>query len=713
MTTEMSSASRVRKDGSFFDTSRTLRFVILLLITAGMFFFLHNREIRVPMLELGTIASHYIVADVSFSFADEDATSAARQAALFDVGSVYYIEPEDILKRTIEFENSLLYDQSWRIMAPQSSFDEMCRANEILGRTLFEIRFSDARTIDRMHQAGLDVATFHEIAPIDLRQGICFPDKIWEFIRKKAFSEVTLQPAAVDFLFSFLREKIWFLRMDTNATRKMRRLLRLQVPIRYTTIPAGSRIIDSGEKVTSRHIAMLQAMKQVLTERRDLWHPRTITGSALLTAVMILTSFLFLRCYHPAILSSNTSLFLVVSLLMLCLFFAKICELFLLNMPCGLTDLIHYPLLIPFAAILLCILVSPGVSIFFSTLLGLLLHLCLAVEFQGFLLANLIVAFVCIFYTRTLRRRAEIVTICLRGWFAACSIIVALYFYDSFRWGASLFGDIGSSGVFMLLTAIIVVGLLPLFESAFRVLTDINLIEYMDPNQELLQRLMIEAPGTYQHSLLLGGIAEAAAQAIGGNGLFCRVATLYHDIGKISIAQYFTENQQAGMNIHQLLTPVESARVIISHVQEGVNLARRAGLPEAFIDIIREHHGTSLVYYFYHKQLEAVGHDASLVDEREFRYSGPKPRSKEAAIVMIADSFEAACRSVDEITEEILIRLVDQIVREKMEDGQFDECLLSFEELGLVKKALVRCLLSIGHFRIKYPAKPHPKPSSQ
>ncbi len=705
MTIETASASRIRKDGSFFDTSRTLRFVILLLITLGTFFFLHNREIRVPMLELGTIAPRYIVAEVSFSFADEEATAAARQAALFDIGNIYYIEPEDVLKRTIEFENSLLYDQLWRVEAPQSSFDEMCRANEILGRTLFEIRFGDSRTIERMKQAGLDVAKFYEIVPIDLRQGICFTDKIWDFIRQRAFSEVTLQPAAVDFLFSFLREKIWFLRVDSNATRKMRKLLRLQVPTRYTTIPAGSRIIDSGEKVTSRHITMLQAMKQVMAERRDLWHPRTILGSAILTCLLVLTSALFLRCYHPSILSSNSTLFLIVSIVLLCLFLAKLCELFLLNIPHGLTDLIHYPLLIPFAAILLCILVGPSISIFFSSMLGLLFNACLAFEFQGFLLANLIVSFICIFYTRTLRRRAEIVTICLRGWCTASAIIIALYFYDHSRWGVSLFGDIGSSGVFMLLTAIIVVGFLPFFESAFRVLTDINLMEYMNPNQELLQRLMMEAPGTYQHSLLLGSIAEAAAQAIGCNGLFCRVATLYHDIGKVSIAQYFTENQQTGMNIHQLLTPVESARVIISHVQEGVNLARRAGLPEAFIDIIREHHGTSLVYYFYHKQLEAVGHDASLVDEREFRYSGPKPRSKEAVIVMIADSFEAACRSIDEINEEILTRLIDQIVREKMEDGQFDECLLSFEELGLVKKALVRCLLSIGHFRIKYPAK--------
>ena len=705
MTIETASASRVRKDGSFFDTSRTLRILILLLVSLGVFFFFHNREIRVPVLELGTIAPRYVVAEVLFTFADDEATTAGRQAALFDVGNIYQIEPEDIQKRTMEFANALLNDQSWRVVALQSTFDEMCRANEKLEKALLEIKFSDAKTIERMRKGGLDTSKFYEIIPFDFRQGICFPDKIWDFIRKGTFSESSFQQGTIDFLISFLKEKIWLIRIDSNASRKMKKILRMQVPVRFTTIPAGSRIIDSGEKVTPRHVVMLQAMKQAMAEHRNLWHPRTIAGSLILTCVMLFTSILFFRCYYPAILASNTSSFLVVSLVLLCLFLAKTCELFFLQTPTGLADFIHYPLLIPFAAILLCILVNPSVAIFISAMLGILLNVCLVFEFQGFLLANLLVAFICIFYTRTLRRRAELVTVCLKGWVVACAIIVALSFYDNSRWGVSLLGDIGSSGVFMLLTAIIVVGLLPIFESAFRVLTDINLMEYMNPNQELLQRLMIEAPGTYQHSLLLGSIAEAAAQAIGCNGLFCRVATLYHDIGKVSIAQYFTENQQTGMNIHQLLTPVESARVITSHVSEGANLARRAGLPEAFVDIIREHHGTSLVYYFYHKQLESVGHDASLVDDREFRYAGPKPRSKEAAIVMIADSFEAACRSIDEINEEILTRLIDQIVREKVEDGQFDNCPLSFEELETVKKALVRCLLSIGHFRIKYPAK--------
>lgn len=705
MTIETTLAPRIRKEGRFFDTSATLRWLIVLIAAAGMFVFLHYREIRVPVLELGSIAPRYIVAEVSFSFPDDDATAASRHAAIYDIGKIFEIEPDAIIKRRMEFESSLISDQTWRVLAPHTTFDEMCRACEVLDQALLEVRFSDPRTIERIRNAGVDTSRYHEIVPIDLRQGIYFTDKIWEFIRKKAFSEEAFQPGTIDFLLSFLREKIWMLRVDSALTRKIKKQIRLQVPVRYTTVPAGSRIIDSGERVSSRHIAMLHAMKQAMAERRNLWHPRTLLGSLILTTLMITVAGLFFRNYYPTVLFSNTRLFLIVSIVLLSLFLAKLTETFVLQSPQGLSELIHYPLLIPFAAILLCILVHPSVAIFISALLGILFNVCLAFEFQGFLLTNMLVAFVVIFYTRTLRRRAELVTICLRGWLVACSIIIALYFYDHTRWGGSLLADIGSSGVFMLLTAIMVVGLLPLFEASFRVLTDINLMEYMNPNNELLRRLMVEAPGTYQHSILLGSIAEAAAQAIGGNGLFCRVATLYHDIGKVAVAQYFTENQQSGMNIHQLLTPTESARVIISHVQEGVNLARRAGLPEPFIDIIREHHGTSLVYYFYHKQLEAVGHDASLVDERDFRYTGPKPRSKEAAIVMIADSFEAACRSIDELNEEILVRLVDQIVREKVEDGQLDECLLSFEELGIVKQTMVKSLLSVGHFRIKYPAK--------
>jgi putative nucleotidyltransferase with HDIG domain len=236
-------------------------------------------------------------------------------------------------------------------------------------------------------------------------------------------------------------------------------------------------------------------------------------------------------------------------------------------------------------------------------------------------------------------------------------------------------------------------------------MTDVTLSEYMDPNNDLLRRLTIEAPGTYQHSIVVGNIAETAALSIGANGLFCRVATLYHDIGKMITPQYFTENQQGGVDVHQLLTPQESAEVIIAHVSEGVALARKAGLPEQFIDIIKEHHGTSLVYFFYRKQLEKVGGDKSKVNEADFRYAGPKPRSKEAAIIMIADTLEAASRSLDKINEESLTELASRLVREKIDDGQFTNCLLTLEELSLVTASLVKTLVAFGHSRIKYPSR--------
>jgi len=703
----------MQNGGRFFDNSRTLKGLILLLVSIFLFLFVHNQEVRLPMLELGTVAPQYVVAEVPFSFVDDEATETARYAVGLDIGKVLEIAPEEVLRRQIEFENTLVSDQWWRIVSPQVTFDEMWRACERLGRVLREIRFSDSRTIERMQQGGLDASYFHEIVPIDLRQGICFTDKIWEFIRRRAFSDLGFQPATVDFVINYFHDKIWMLQPDTLMAKKIKKSLRQQVSTRYTSVPAGMRIIESGEKVSPRHLSMLHAMKQALSERRNLWHPGTILGSALLTGIILMICGLFLRCHHPSILTSNSTLFLIGTIVLLGLVGAKILEVSLLRTTHdGIVELMHYPLLTPFAGILLCILIGPSVAIFFVAVLSVLFHACLSFDCQGVIFQNLFVGFTVIFFTRTLRRRTEIITICLKGWLTACAIIVSFYLYNQGQCGVTLLADIGSSGIFMLFTAIVVVGLLPLFESCFRILTDINLMEYMNPNHELLQRLMIEAPGTYQHSLLVGSISEAAAQAVGANGLFCRVATLYHDVGKIPTAQYFTENQQSGMNIHQLLTPAESARVIISHVQEGVNLARRAGLPEAFVDMIREHHGTSLVYYFYHKQLEAVDHDPSKIDEREFRYVGPKPRSKEAAILMIADSFEAACRSLDEVSEESLMRLIDQIVREKVDDGQFSECTMSFEELERVKKAMVRALMSIGHPRIKYPAKIRLKTSS-
>jgi len=310
---------------------------------------------------------------------------------------------------------------------------------------------------------------------------------------------------------------------------------------------------------------------------------------------------------------------------------------------------------------------------------------------------------VAILSTQSLRRRKEIFLVCSKSWLSAVVVILAIHMYDNTFWGWIVVYDIVSSALFMLLTMMLVFGLLPLLESAFHVMSDMTLMEYMDPNHELLKRLSFEAPGTYQHTLMVCNITESAAVSIKANGLFCRVASLYHDIGKMVTPHFFTENQEGEMNVHQLLTPLESAQTIMAHVSEGVAMARKAGLPEQFIDIIKQHHGTQLVYFFYRKALDQVNGDKSLVDESQFRYSGPKPRTKESAIIMIADSFEAASRSLEEINEKSLGILIDQIVREKADDGQLDDCLLTFEELSIVKKTMVQTLVAGLHTRIKYP----------
>ena len=425
-------------------------------------------------------------------------------------------------------------------------------------------------------------------------------------------------------------------------------------------------------------------------------------------------AIVYLRVMYPQIVHSNRKLFLLFVIVVLTMSFGKLAELFLLSSKNDLIEYVRFPLVAPFAAILLCSLMNTGIATFSSGFLVVVLTLSLVFDKAEFMLFNLYTAIVVILTTRSLKRRKEIFIVCAQAWLCSLALIFAIHCYSNTLWSVTLLFDILSTGLCMLLTAILVVGLLPLLESGFRIMTDVTLMEYMDPNNDLLRRLSIEAPGTYQHSVVVGNLTETAATAIGANGLFCRVATLYHDIGKMVTPQYFTENQQGNVNIHQLLTPQESAHVIIAHVSEGVALARKAGLPEQFIDIIKEHHGTTLAYYFYRKQLDLAGGDKNLVDEKEFRYAGPKPRSKESAIIMIADSLEAASRSLEKMSEEALNDLATRLIKEKAEDGQFDNCVLTFEELAVVKATLVKTLVAYGHARVKYPTREQkPLPQQQ
>jgi cyclic-di-AMP phosphodiesterase PgpH len=251
----------------------------------------------------------------------------------------------------------------------------------------------------------------------------------------------------------------------------------------------------------------------------------------------------------------------------------------------------------------------------------------------------------------------------------------------------------------------LILGILPSIEKLFDITTGMTLAELRDPKRPLLRQLQQRAAGTYNHSLQVATIAEAAAEAIEANSLLVYVGALYHDVGKINKPEYFVENQSGGPNKHEKLSPAMSLLVIIGHVKDGIELAREYRLPRSIIHFIESHHGTTLVEYFYHaarSRAEGID-DQEQVQEIEFRYPGPKPRTKEAAILMLSDAVESATRAMAEPNPGRIENLVRRLSRTRLEDGQFDQCDLTFRELRLIEDAIIARLCAIHHSRISYP----------
>ena len=277
-----------------------------------------------------------------------------------------------------------------------------------------------------------------------------------------------------------------------------------------------------------------------------------------------------------------------------------------------------------------------------------------------------------------------------------------------------------------LLTGILAVGLLPIFEQIFNITTEITLLELTDFNHPLLRRMQIEAPGTYHHSLMVANLSENAAAAIGASPLLCRACCFFHDIGKLVKPEYFVENQKGGINPHAHKNPSMSALVIKAHVKEGVELARKYQLPRVIIDVIRQHHGTGLIQYFYHQAQQQQHqqtdlpftdkikkHDSPKVDESTYRYDGPRPAFKESAIIFFADSVEAASRSLKKVSQPAIEELIDNLFKSRIEDGQLDQCPLTFKELHQIRSSFTFTLLNMLHSRVEYPKEGREMPTEK
>ena len=251
-------------------------------------------------------------------------------------------------------------------------------------------------------------------------------------------------------------------------------------------------------------------------------------------------------------------------------------------------------------------------------------------------------------------------------------------------------------------SSIIVVGILPIFEYLFKTVTNVSLLELTDLNHPLLARMVLETPGTYHHSLIVGNLSEAACSVIGANALLARIGAYYHDIGKLEKPLYFSENQDLSVSKHDALAPTISKLIIMNHVKEGIEIANKYKLNPRIIDFIQQHHGTSLVYYFYRRALENIEEDGE-IKEDGFRYPGPKPKTKEAAVVLLADSTEAAVRALKEVLPATIEEVVHKIINNKFIDGQLDECDLTLKDLEKIAIAFIRLLSAIYHSRLTYP----------
>jgi len=332
---------------------------------------------------------------------------------------------------------------------------------------------------------------------------------------------------------------------------------------------------------------------------------------------------------------------------------------------------------------------------------------------DGFLfLAGLISSLVGIYLCHNIRLRTNVVRASFMAGVTLSAFILlhgALLETDLAQIGRQVAAALISASV----TGVVILGFLPLLERLFHFTTDITLLEYTDFNHPLLRRMQVEAPGTYHHSLMVASLSENAAAEIGANPLACRACALFHDVGKMVKPEYFTENQRSGHNPLIEQKPSMSAVIIKRHVKEGVELAKKYKLPTVFIDIIRQHHGTSLIQYFYQEAINRRERSqiplfsdlsAETVEENTYRYDGPRPRFVESAIIFFADSIEAASRSLRKVNAQSVEELLDRIFQSRIEDGQLDECPLTLQQIAIIKQSFTRTLLNSLHSRIAYPS---------
>lgn len=665
---------------------------LFLLVFAALLFFLLGGELGGNgKLEAGHPAPRDIKANRNVEVVNQELTDAARQQVAEQVEPVYRFNP------LISAQSEEKVNDTFTTLKTMAGL-RANRPEEYPGRRealTEELPFPlSAETVDLLTQASppdldfLETNTRHILylvmdkgvrsAPEELEKA---RQKVAEEARARLEGEYAEYAAAVAEIASkaILPNRVF----DAEATRRERQRRVAEVPPVKRLILKDQIVVREGDLLTEEHLKVLEALGLQTSSPTA----GRLLGYGLLVLAMMGIVTVYLRQQQPAIYSSNRLLLLLSIVVVAAAGASRY-----------LTVYSGYLAPVVTAAMLIAILLEVRLALLVTALLALFVGVR-TLDFPAASVA-LLTGLIGVLAVTRVARRWDLITASL---IVVAGNILAVLAFSLIAWD-----DLHTTAHHVLvygagnglISALVAVGALPFLENFFGVTTPIKLLELSNQSEPLLQRLIKEAPGTYQHSVMVANLAESAAQAVGADALLCRVGAYYHDVGKLKGPGFFVENQLGTANPHDRLTPSLSTAIIVAHVADGLELAREYGLPEGITRFIAEHHGTSLVSYFYH---QACARSADPIFEEDFRYPGPKPQSRETAILMLCDGIEAASRTLAAPTPESLSELVHKIIRQALEDGQLDECDLSLKDLNNIRESTLRTLCGFYHSRIEYP----------
>ena len=506
-----------------------------------------------------------------------------------------------------------------------------------------------------------------------------------------------------DLIIEFMKPNLLF---DQQTTEKKQNESLDKVPRSQGVVLKNELIVDANMRITSDVLLKLRSLSNAVMEKEKrtgvLKQMQGFFGRIILLSVILSLFFAFLAIYKKNIFE-NWKLVLLIAIV----FFI---QLIISNIVLLQLELSEY--LIPFTigAMTLTILFDAQVGFMAIASMAILMGLMMG---QGIdlIIVSLFCSTVAIYSIRRLRKRSQLFSTMFALIGASLFVAIGIGLFKDHSWEI-IFRDIQFLTINSVLAPIFTYGLVGIFEMFFDITTDLTLIELLDYDHPLLKRAQQETNGTFNHSIVVGNLAEACANSIGAHSLLCRVGAYYHDIGKMEKSEYFIENQFGVDNKHNKITSTMSARIIRAHVKEGLKLAKEYGLPKIVSDFIPMHHGTTRVEYFYRLALEQAEKDKTKVDESAFRYPGPKPNTKETGILMLCEAIEAAVRSIKEPDILKIEAMIDKIINQRIEDGQLSECPLTLDELRKIKgtvdgtTGMLPVLRGIYHIRVEYPDDP-------